>query len=623
MTTLQLRIRTPWADIQPDPEDPNQDPAPAEAVYLAELLAGDVQTDTAAQDTVVETGDVSVTLASVQLAGATSTLDVRDERLRAVVFDLGPDGDDEPVEVLSGTVEDVGIGCDDAAEDGMRVWTVRVRETAREDIEAGLETVSARALEAALTAAGDVVQIPVRTHDGDGNLTSATWGWTDLRALVEASLRAAGATAATVPVPELGIYYGGDGSGAELARVPVRLGVATARGRVPNWTGTEAWERWAALMGARLYASYRPYPSPAIDAVARDGRWTEPDGQDGRPPAPPVYPALFGHDLTTEPAEAPGFRLVLGRAAYNVSDGYAPPPIAYEAGGSGERVEVDLLVPRVLSSGAVAATHGVYTETQTVGYPVIDRVADDVGEPEPGSDDPADGKVYLVAIVQTPGGPRALAYRTPDNPPNPAYGPARVCEAWAASLYGNHTMRSWTTASLQMEIDLDAAIEAGMDLPQVGTAAVGVSAEGVAWAVTSLQHNPDTGAAEITAVRPKRRLVDPYATSGGLSPGVYPEPTVFAEIRSEQAEGQAGPEGPIMFYAAGYAGATGADSVEMQMLAGSAWTAYTEGTRINVIDAADHRFFRARAIYAVYGVTSAWAYRGTDGTTEPPAGAPA
>ncbi len=612
MTRLQLRIRTPWLDIQPDPEDPDQNPPPAEAVYEAEIVAGDVSADTAAQAGVIETGDVPVRIVSAELAGAASLLALRPERLRAAVVEAG-----SGEIVLDGTVERVGVRCDEPSEgDDLRLWDVLVRETAREDLEAALPGVSCRALVPALTALNDVVGLPVRIHDGDGNLHSETWGWTDLRSLVEQTLRAAGAAGATVPVPQLGIYYQ-DGADVRVARVPVRLAVATARGLTPSWTGEDAWGIWQGLMGARLDASYGDYPSTQIYAAALDGRWSEPDV------LPPAYEPVDGYELSADPAEAPGFRLALGRALYNVLDGYVPPAAAYEAGGAGEPEEVAVLVPRVLASGTVAYGLGGYSETQTVGYPIIDRVADEVGPPKPGQGDPADDKVYLVAIVETPAGNRALAYRAIDNPPSPFYGPARANETWAASLFSNHQMRAWETFTARLEIDVDGAAAAGLPVPSVGEAEQGIAIEGLAWAVSEFSYDVHRGTAAVTAIRPSRALSDPYATSGAVSPGVYPEPTIAAFIRSEQAEGQAGPEGPIMFYAAGYAGAAGADSVEMQMLGGGAWTAYVEGTRVNVIDASDHRFFRARAVYAVYGVTTGWVYAGTDGSTTPPAGAPA
>ena len=311
----------------------------------------------------------------------------------------------------------------------------------------------------------------------------------------------------------------------------------------------------------------------------------------------------------------------------NIYEGaYVLPLAAFEAGGRGERVEVGLRPPRVQIDASPTVTDGEYSEVRAVGRPVIDRLGDDVG-----ADDDGDDKVYLVALVDTADGPRALAYREPTAPPPAAYGPTRTNEAWASTLVSNQVLRAQDLVQVEFEMDLDEVEEMGLVWPDGSVApglldpSVGVSIEGAAWMITEATVNHDTRRASYTGTRP----ADPSglvstATAGG--PGDYEPPAfasshVYARIDEEQSLDQGGNvDGPPTYTAVSTANGAG-DRTEHQHLVGGAWASYAGPLVVDGAD--DHQYYRAREHYDTYGRTSDWAYAGTDGSTEPPEGAPA
>ena len=311
---IELRIRTPWLDeqySQGEPPTPETEAVYADGPSAADdvVLEGEVESSVSAADGEVEMGSLDVGIYTDRLTDAASPLDLRPGRHRAVVRVDGRD-------VIDGTIERTEVRADGPSPTtGERSWTVTVRDTAAAVVAAGLSDVRLRdgATLGRIRQESGEVSLQTLVHDHDLRVLAESWRWYDLRAMLAAALRQAGASAVDMgPEWTLGVWYtDADGSPALHRHRGVRYAVATARGRVPDWSGDDLWEFVRDITGALRSARYDAYPGGIITASVRDGRWREPAAEGL--PQPPDVSELVGdaYDLILEPAEAPGLRLVL------------------------------------------------------------------------------------------------------------------------------------------------------------------------------------------------------------------------------------------------------------------------------------------------------------------------
>ena len=572
---------------------------------------GTVEAGRAYLDGEVEADDVSLTIDAASFCGWTSLLEIPDVRVRAELRDTVQD-----TVILDGTIHRTGIvttdaGDGDAPGEGLRRWSVRLLDTALDDVLQALGAVALRATVGAVQALGaGVGWADVKTIVRRGAApTPTTLRWWSARELLAAAIAQAGAT---VTVPDLfdGTVRYLDAQGDEqrvelpdrgfVAFVgPLEEGQTTndPASTIPDVSGRDWWTTLSGLLGLTLAARYEPWPSAGPVAVVTRDRWAEPDA------AGLVAVgdwALAGWDVECSPAERPDLEIRFANDLDETSLGegeplalasrFATARAVYTAGveATGEAATRDAVGLRQVRVTGVQESPGEGFAIR-YGTPYLDA---EVDEP------------YLAYLQGASFGVALVCYDV-DEPPVDV--PTCLSPVWANVLYAGHAMTGSDVLRTQVEVDLD-----DMDvLAATGAAArpellaTQYALEGAGWRTEQITTDADRRTAALTLARPALGYA---AVAAPVQAG---PPSLHAFVSYWVVEDQAGGVADDGYEAVAVArtgtGLSRPDRIEVEYSqdGGVSWT---PGSHVDLGSAASDVEFRARSVYASIGYVSDWVH---------------
>lgn len=567
-----------------------------------------VQRDAAA-DGRHERDSLTVVVVSASLAGADALRDLPAGRIRARVRA----GDDD---VLNGSTTRTRIATSRLYDDGTRDWSVEVTEDAVDVFVERLEAVPVYDAAGAAEAAGGAPIIG--TYIGQDANARTGVEWYDAQTLLLSTIGVASDANASAPITierdhawfEACFAYDA-GSGAACYTLDGRIGLtylpvqdddfdsAKPHAYCPRLNGRELLDLTQTLSRYVLSVRYGGFPSDALTVSFLPSMWpmVEPQTQD-------VTGLAVEPDVSAEEPDEPDLALVLsgpirsGQIAVlngeefrvpGVEASYATDPsneqLTRERAGSpwtptnATRIEVDVQHPaRYLNLRSEQLTDGDFVQTVSYGDPRLEE----------------EERLYLSAIDLFNGS--AVAHRRVDSP---AQGAALyVNESWAVQLWPRLARQWQARAVVELEIGAD-ELTAPIELMQPAS---GLTFEGTAYEVISLEHNRDEQQLRLELSRPLGEV----ARFSGVP---TKQPPFLVAIIAEQPEGSGSfvlKAFPQNMYRARTVTQFEMEQSEDQ---GGTWTAYVHD--YPRASATDHMLVRARSEYSD-GTKSSWTVASTD-----------